>query len=95
MTTQEEIEKVHGQGTHVTILGAGATYASTLRNPEKNGKKLPLMKNIVDIVDLNYLVSKLPKEYQILREDFEKLYSKIANNPDFSNEKWVIENKIY
>lgn len=95
MTKKEEIEKVHGQGTHVTLLGAGASFASTLRNPEKNGKRLPLMKNIVDIVDLNYLVDELPTEYKILKEDFEKLYSKIANNPEFSEEKWIIEDKIY
>ena len=48
MTRKDEIEKVYGNGTHVVLLGAGASYASTLRNPEKNGKKLPLMKNIVD-----------------------------------------------
>jgi len=95
MTTQEEIEKVHGQGTHVVILGAGASYASTLFTPEKNGKRLPLMKNIIDVVGLNEVVKSLPKEYQLLKEDFESLYSKLSNIKDYTHEKHLIEKAVY
>ncbi|AWI26863.1 SIR2 family protein [Flavobacterium pallidum] len=95
MTTQEEIEKVHGQGTHVVILGAGASYASTLFTPEKNGKRLPLMKNIIDVVGLNYVINTLPKEYISLKEDFESLYSKLSNSAEFAHEKYLIEEGIY
>ncbi|MGL2992942.1 hypothetical protein [Flavobacterium sp. TSSA_36] len=95
MTKEEEIEIVHGRGTHVVILGAGASYASTLKTPEKNGKRLPLMKNIVDIVGLNDVVNNLPKEYQILKEDFEKLYCKISKLSEFEEEKIVIEKAVY
>lgn len=38
MTKEEGIEQVYGGGGHVVILGAGASIASSLRNPEKNGK---------------------------------------------------------
>lgn len=95
MTAQEEIEKVHGNGTHVVILGAGASLASTLRTPERNGKSLPLMRNIIDIVGLNDVVNSLPKEYQDLRNDFEKLYSKISNSCEFEEEKVIIEKVIH
>ena len=95
MTRKDEIERVYGNGTHVVLLGAGASYASTLRNPEKNGKKLPLMKNIVDIVGLTDIVNGLPIEYKELKDDFEKLYSKICNSRNFNEEKKIIEDKIY
>ncbi|EPD99630.1 hypothetical protein [Capnocytophaga sp. oral taxon 336] len=95
MKRQDEIEKVYGNKTHVVLLGAGASYASTLRNPEKNGKKLPLMKNIVDIVGLTDIVNGLPIEYKELKDDFEKLYSKICCNEKFNEEKKIIEEKIY
>lgn len=95
MTKEEEIEIVHGRGTHVVILGAGVSYASTLRTPEKKGKRLPLMRNIVDIVGLNDVVNNLPKDYQLLREDFEKLYSKISKSREFDEEKLIIEKAVY
>lgn len=95
MTTQEEIEKVHGGGTHVVILGAGASFAATLRNPEKNKQHLPLMWNIVDIVGLNDVVDALPEEYKKLRNNFEKLYSNLYNDKRFVEERGFIERGIY
>lgn len=95
MTREDEIKIVHGNGVHVVILGAGASYASTLKTPERNGKRLPLMRNIVDIVGLNDVVNNLPNDYQILREDFEKLYSKISNSTKFEEQKAIIEEKVY
>lgn len=95
MTTQEEIEKVQGSGTHVLLLGAGASFASTLRNPEKSHKKLPLMWNIIEIVGLNDVVASLPHEYIALKEDFEKFYSKLQNDDRFTEQKEIIERAIY
>lgn len=95
MTKEEEIEIVHGKGTHVVILGAGATYASTLRNPEKNGKTLPLMWNVIDVVGLTNVVNDLPKEYQPHKEDFEKLYSLLAKDNKFKAEREHIEKVVY
>jgi len=95
MTTQEEIDKVHGGGSHVLLLGAGASFASTLKNPEKNGRTLPLMWNIVDIVGLNNIVDQLPKDYIALKQDFEKLYSKLSNENRLPDEKEIIEREVY
>jgi len=81
MTIEEGIKQVYGGGGHVVILGAGASIASTMRNPERHGKKLPSMANFIDIVGLNDLIEKVPKD---LRSDnFEELYSNIhINNPN-------------
>lgn len=95
MTKEEEIKIVHGGGTHVVLLGAGASYASTLRNAEKSGKQLPLMKNIIEIVGLTNLVDNLPKDYRILKKDFEKLYSKLANSGEFTDELTIITQSVY
>ncbi|MGC1473506.1 MAG: hypothetical protein WA775_13010 [Psychroserpens sp.] len=95
MTKKDEIEKVHGGGGHVVILGAGASYASSLRNPEKGGKTLPLMRNIIDVVGLNYLVNELPNELKILKEDFEALYSKLVNLGEYKEEITTIDKSVH
>ena len=41
------ISEVHlSGGCHVVILGAGASIAATLRDPEIHGLKLPSMNNL-------------------------------------------------
>ncbi|MEA1994892.1 MAG: hypothetical protein U9N18_01870 [Campylobacterota bacterium] len=95
MNRQEEIDKVYKCGKHLVILGAGATLAATLRNPEKNGKQLPLMKNIVDVVGLNDIVNTLPQSIKILKNDFEKMYSALYELTDFREELDIIETKVY
>ena len=52
---------VYGGGGHVVILGAGASIASTLRNPEPSGKQLPSMDNFIDVVGLSDIVDYLPE----------------------------------
>lgn len=95
MTTQEEIDIVHSGKKHAVILGAGASFASTLRNPEKGGKKLPLMSNIIDIVGLKSVVSQLPQKYQDLSGNFETFFSELALSNDFEDERIYIEEQIY
>lgn len=95
MTRQEEIDRVHGNGVHLMILGAGASIAATLRNPELNGRILPAMNNIVDFVGLQDIVRTLPRHLQMLSNDFEKMYSKLFDDASFSIEKKEIENRIY
>jgi len=95
MTRQEEILKVHGKGSHVVILGAGASIASTIKNPEKNGKALPAMNNIVEILNLYDIVSKLPDNIKHLQHDFEKMYNKLYSYSELDEEKKEIEERIY
>lgn len=49
-------------GCHVVILGAGASIASTIRDPEEHGLKLPSMNNLPDVVGLHGCLSHFPQE---------------------------------
>ena len=66
-------------GTHVVILGAGASIASTNKNPEIHGLKLPSMKDLPTVVGLKNLLDHFPKNW-IVDDDFEATYSNIAEN---------------
>lgn len=75
MTREEGIKQVYGGGGHVVILGAGASIASTIRNAELHGKKLPSMDNFTEIVGLEDLIEAVPAE---LRDNnFERLYGNL------------------
>lgn len=63
-------------GSHVVILGAGASIASNLRNPEIHGMQLPSMNNLPDVVGLRSILDKFPKE--LIANNFEETYSNIA-----------------
>ena len=73
------IEEVNlSGGSHVVILGAGASIASTLRNPEIHGLKLPSMNDLPDVVGLNEILSKFPCE--LICDNFEATYSNITEH---------------
>lgn len=73
MTKEQGIEQVFSGGGHVVILGAGASIASTLRNSEPSGKKLPSMDNFIETLGLNDLLDEIPLTTR--SNNFEKLYS--------------------
>lgn len=82
MSIEEGIKKVYSGGSHVVILGAGASIASCTRNVELSMKQLPSMNNFIEIVGLRDIISSLPSEYQSLN-NFESLYSSLyANDPN-------------
>lgn len=62
LTKDDRINTVMGGGGHVVILGAGASIASTIKNPEMNGKKLPSMDNFIEVVGLQDIVERLPEK---------------------------------
>ena len=76
---------------HLVLLGAGASLAS-FPNGDKNGIKLPLMNSLVDKLDLHQFI---PKHYENLTNDFEKLYSKLANDKSTSKTKKIIDQRVY
>ena len=87
MTIEEGINQVYGGGGHVVILGAGASIASTIRNPEKSKKQLPSMDNLIEVVGLNDLIQYIPEE--LFDKNFETLYSNLHS--DDSNSKIIKE----
>src|SRR3989338_999019 len=73
MSKEEGIAQVYGGGGHVVILGAGASIASTIRNPELTGKLLTSMDNFIQVLELGDLVQQIPPHLQTA--NFETLYS--------------------
>ena len=76
---------------HLVLLGAGASLAS-FPNGDRNGMKLPLMNSLVDELNLHGFI---PKRYENLTSDFEKLYSKLASDSSTSADKKAIDKKVY
>ena len=80
-------------GCHVVILGAGASIAATLRDPEAHGLKLPSMNNLPDVVGLNGVLSHFPKEF--IQDNFEATYSNIAEQDSDNPYLKVMNDLIY
>lgn len=93
MSREKGIQTVYGGGGHVVILGAGASIASTRRNPERNGKVLPSMDNFIDVVGLTEIVKRLPPELQA--KNFETLYSNLhehdPNSEAIQEIEWIVQ----
>ena len=92
LTKEDRIKTVYGGGGHVVILGAGASIASTIRNPEKQGKKLPSMDNFIDVVGLQDVVDTIPKELRT--KNFEQLYTNLHSANPESDEIKEIEKRV-
>lgn len=76
-TSKEEITKmIKGDEPHVVILGAGASRA-TCPKGDKNGKKLPLMKDLASCLEIESMLKKWGINPQQNFEDiFSDLYEK-------------------
>ncbi|MCD4776356.1 MAG: hypothetical protein K8S15_09945 [Candidatus Aegiribacteria sp.] len=92
VTRHEEIEKVFCGKPHVVILGAGASYAS-LPNGDKNGRKLPLMNNLISTLSLQDLIK--PIESLNSSFNFEEIYSRLSSDPKAIEIVKELENSIY
>jgi len=86
-----EIENANFGRPHIILLGAGASYAA-FPNGDRNGNKLPLLRDFVDIIGLE----KEMKEAEISPSfsDFEAIYSKIHFNPDLIKVRESIDKKV-
>jgi len=93
LTKEDRIKTVMGGGGHVLILGAGASIASTLRNTELNGKRLPSMDNFIEVVGLQDIVDNLPEK--LVANNFETLYSNLHNHNPLSDEILEIEARVF
>jgi hypothetical protein len=73
MTREQGIKRVFDWPSHVVILGAGASIASTNHNPEPSGKKVPSMKNLIEVVGLTDIIESVDLNKE--NKNFEKVYS--------------------
>jgi hypothetical protein len=79
------------ESPHVVILGAGASKAA-FPNGDAYGKKLPLMNELVDVLDLNNVITK--HGYRGNKIDFESFYSEIFNQDRYKDLVNVIQKRI-
>ena len=76
------------------ILGAGASLAGTLdSNGDKNGKKLPIMNNLVKVVGLEYLLKEVDIEFN--SDNFEDIYGELYVSGNYKEILEEIENRVY
>ncbi len=78
---------------HVVILGAGASIASTIRNPEKYGKSLPSMANLVETLGLEPLINKYGLAYG--GQNFETFYDALSRSGQRPELLAELEQAIY
>lgn len=76
VTKQELIENPKNLKPHVVLLGAGASKAAFL-NGDRSGKELPVMNDLVKIIDLNLLLTKSTIDSS---QNFETIYSQLTDN---------------
>ncbi len=90
-TEKFEIENADFGRPHVVLLGAGASYAA-FPNGDRNGKRLPLLKDFVDIIGLE--VEMKTAGVAPPYSDFEAIYSEIHSNPKLKKVRESIEQKV-
>ena len=72
---QDEIADVSMKRPHVVLLGAGASKAA-LPNGDNNRRKVPVMKDLIEIVGLGKFISKFVPDYE--GRDFEEIYNHLV-----------------
>ena len=91
MDRVEGIQRVNEGLIHVVILGAGASIATTQRNPEPSGRQLPSMDNLVEVVGLKDLIGDLDIAE---RSNFEEIYSTLHKRDSEAERLGQIEDRI-
>lgn len=91
-SVKEEVANPEKDRVHVVLLGAGASLAA-FPNGDRNGRKLPIIRNFVDVVGLAQLLD----EYDLHPpfDDFEAIYSEIAADPAKKKLQTEIELRVY
>ena len=92
VSVEQEIEQVDVGKPHVVILGAGASYAA-FPNGDKNGRKLPLMNNLVETLGLQDLISSTGLSFS--SDNFEDIYSELYRKPELKGIRTELENAVY
>ena len=87
-----DINRKINHAPHVVLLGAGASLAAC-PNGDANGRKLPLMRNLVEIVGLTELL----KAHGVYEgyEDFESLYDGLASMKSTPGLISLLESKVH
>lgn len=92
VSVEQEIRQIQMGKPHIVILGAGASYAA-FPNGDKNGVRLPLMNNFVDILGLNDLLTQTGINFET--DNFEKIYDQLHQNDTHREIREELEKVIY
>lgn len=92
VSVEQEINQLHMGKPHVVILGAGASYAAFPKG-DRNGARLPLMNNLVDIVGLSDLIAQ--SELKFEDDNFETIYDQLYQSKSHQEIREELENVIY
>jgi hypothetical protein len=80
ITKSQLVNKPKNLRRHIVILGAGASIAA-FPDGDANGKKLPTMENLIEMLDLEPVLERGGVENR--RRNFEDIYSELyENDPD-------------
>ena len=77
-------------GPHVVLLGAGASRAAFL-NGDRAGRPLPLMDDLVEILDLRSVFERVGP---IKDANSESIYSKLAEDPRYDKIRVEVEQRV-
>ena len=77
-------------GSHVVLLGAGASRAA-FPNGDRAGRSLPLMDDLVEILDLRSVFERVGP---IKDANFESIYSRLAEDLEYENIRGEIERRV-
>jgi hypothetical protein len=92
IAAQQLIDGPRRMRPHVVLLGAGASRAAC-PNGDANGKRIPIMNDLVDVLDLRPLVKKAGLEME-QGGNFEAVYSRLFSNSSYEHVVSSIEHRI-
>ncbi len=91
-TREAEITSCEMGRPHVVILGAGASRAA-LPSGDADGKSLPLMADLIELLNLNDLLDRTNIPYS--DRNFEDVYAEMHANDSFTAIRHELESRIY
>lgn len=89
--SEQEMHNISMQRPHLVLLGAGASLAA-FPSGERNGKTLPLMQNLIEVVELQPHLDKLGIRYK--DRNFEEIYSELYESSAAQHILEEIEERI-
>ena len=92
VSAEQEVNQIQIGKPHVLILGAGASYAA-FPNGDRNGRKLPLMNNFIEVLGLESLINSSGLTFK--SNNFEDIYSDIYKQPKLQPLREQLEKEVY
>jgi len=92
MPTLPRMDKNVVNSSHIVLLGAGASVAVCPKG-DKNGQKLPLMDNFVEVLALQDILDGIDISYR--GQNFEAVYDELISNRKYRLIAKEIEKRIY